>query len=314
LPGTIIDGKYRLDSKIGEGGYGVVYRATHLGLDCPIAIKIFQPAFDNANSEGLERFRLEGVSACRINHPNAITVIDFGITPIGIAYLAMELLQGRTLEQELQEKIRLSPERCFEILAPICDVLAAAHAAGIVHRDIKPDNIFLHQSPNGEVIKVVDFGIAKLLGETPCLDMQNMTTNLLLGTPNYMSPERLKNQPYDGQTDVYSLGIMLFEMLCGSVPFLSLDGDFLAVALMHMYQEPPSLRAINAAIPEAVAAVVLQALMKEPFQRPTPKELAQAFQRAIAAHSEINQRAIADPMPDDQDLKTTEIPVNPSLQ
>jgi serine/threonine protein kinase/CheY-like chemotaxis protein len=282
LSGAVLGKKYRLEKKIGIGGYGVVYRATHLALDNHVAIKIFQPKLGGVTAEAMERFRLEGISACRINHPNAISILDYGISDEGIPYLVMELLQGHTLGHELREKVRLPLARCAQILLPICDVLAAAHAAGIVHRDIKPDNIFLHQSPNGEVVKVVDFGIAKLLDETPRLDLQNLTVGgKILGTPTYMPPERLNNLPYDGRADVYSVGVMLYRMLCGRVPFQGKKGELWTIALMHMMDEPPPLRQFNPDIPEAVAAAVMHALVKDPHKRPTAKELAEEFLTAV---------------------------------
>jgi serine/threonine protein kinase len=160
-PGTVLDEKYQIETKIGAGGFGTVYRATHLTLNRPVAIKIFRPAAGNATVESIERFRLEGISTCRVNHPNAISVLDFNITSTGIAYLVMELLEGRTLSSELKEMGRLLPARCAKILLPVCDALNKAHSAGIVHRDIKPDNIFLHQTREGEVVKGGRFRYSK---------------------------------------------------------------------------------------------------------------------------------------------------------
>mgnify|MGYP000995257577 CR=1 FL=1 len=138
LPGSVLDDKYRLEEMIGSGGFGAVYRAAHVGLGRQVAVKIFRPATGGVTAEGLERFRLEGVSACRVNHPNAVTVSDFGISSAGIAYLVMELLEGRTLGAELADSGTLSPERCAEILTPVCSVLDAAHQSGLVHRGFNP--------------------------------------------------------------------------------------------------------------------------------------------------------------------------------
>jgi serine/threonine protein kinase len=215
LPGTILDGKYRLETKIGEGGFGAVYQALHIELNRPVAVKIFRPLASNITEESLKRFRLEGVSACRINHPNAISILDSGVSSKGIAYLVMELLQGHSLAEELQKKWKLTPARCAEIVIPVCNVLARAHEARIIHRDIKPDNIYLHQTKDGEVVKVVDFGIAKLLDETTNSSIKVSITAGFIGTPEYMSPERLNNLPCDGKADVYSLGITLYQMLSG---------------------------------------------------------------------------------------------------
>ena len=279
LPGTVLDEKYKLEEKIGAGGFGAVYRATHLGLHRSVAVKVFRPVSGTVTPESLERFRLEGVTACRINHPNAVAVSDFGISSAGIAYLVMELLEGRTLTEELQEHGRLSPARAADILVPICSVLAEAHGTGMVHRDIKPDNIYLHQTRDGEVVKVLDFGLAKLLDDSPPPEMQNLTVGTVLGTPTYMSPERLNDSPYDGQSDVYSTGILLYQMLAGVVPFQSREGDYWAVAIMHLTKEPPPI----ADIPEAVERVVRRALAKNPAERPTASELATEFVAAIGA-------------------------------
>jgi eukaryotic-like serine/threonine-protein kinase len=277
LPGTVLDEKYKLEEKIGAGGFGAVYRATHLGLHRAVAVKVFRPVSGTVTPESLERFRLEGVTACRINHPNAVAVSDFGISSAGIAYLVMELLEGRTLNEELNARGPMSPERAAEILVPICAVLAEAHGSGLVHRDIKPDNIYLHQSRDGEVVKVLDFGLAKLLDDSQPADVQNLTVNAVLGTPTYMSPERLNDSPYDGQSDVYSVGVMLYQMLAGAVPFLSREGDYWAVAIMHLTKEPPPIDGL----PDAVEQVVRRALAKDPAARPTAAELARDFVAAV---------------------------------
>src|SRR5262249_2334022 len=156
LSGTVLDGKYLLESKIGVGGYGAVYSATQLNLKRPVAVKIFKPSEGGATMEDLDRFRLEGVTTCRINHPNAVMVLDSGISADAIAYIVMELLEGCTLGAELYEKGKLSVGRSIEILIPVCRVLAEAHRNGLVHRDIKPDNIFLHRTKEGEIVKVLD--------------------------------------------------------------------------------------------------------------------------------------------------------------
>lgn len=277
LPGTVLDNKYRLDKKIGVGGFGVVYSGTHLSLDRPVAVKIFRPLTANENQENLNRFRLEGISTCRVNHPNAVSILDAGISPEGIVYLVMELLTGRTLSEELEEKRVLSVHRCLEILIPICYVLAEAHRAGIVHRDVKPDNIFIHQTIEGELVKVVDFGIAKFLHHSSGLiDLNNLTVQgLILGTPTYMSPERINNGAYDGRSDIYSLGIMFYQMLSGAPPFsMDIHGLF-ALAMMHINQPPPPLREINPQVPAEIDELILATLSKDPQARPTAEELAQ---------------------------------------
>jgi CheY-like chemotaxis protein len=273
-PGVTIAGKYQLESKIGAGAFGAVFKAKHLALDNWVAVKVLQGNM-MPTEEALKRFQREGISACRIQHPNAVAILDFGVTD-GIAYLVMELLSGVPLSDELKERGPLSPRRCAEILLPLCDVLTEAHAAGIVHRDIKPANIFLHRGRSGETVKVLDFGIAKLLDEGGA---ELTVEGTLVGTPAYMAPERLAGQSYDGRSDVYSLGILLYEMLCGHTPFKS--KDLMAVAMMQMTQPPPPLRDSQPGIPPGIEAVVMEALVKEPQLRMKPEVLAEKFAWAV---------------------------------
>jgi CheY-like chemotaxis protein len=278
LPGTALDGKYRLDAKIGAGGYATVFRAEHVGLKRAVAVKVFRPWEGNDTPEALERFKREGVSACRIQHPNAVSVLDFGISSTGIAYLVMELLRGVTVGELLRNEGTLPFARCGEILVPVLEALAAAHAAGVVHRDIKPDNVFLHRTPQGEVVKVLDFGIAKLVeqaGPTPHADSQ--TTRGFLGTPSYVAPERVMGLRYDGRADVYSVGVMLYRMLAGRLPFSLGSGEDLYSAVMRQVTAPlPPLGVPN--LPEAVTDLVARALAKDIEERPTAKEMAAELQ------------------------------------
>jgi serine/threonine protein kinase/ligand-binding sensor domain-containing protein len=273
LPGTVLEERYKLEDKIGAGGFGAVYRAMDLRLQRPVAIKVFRPS-NNADAddtfENLERFRLEAVSTCRVNHPNAVSMIDFGISTNGIAYIVMELLEGETLTSEIARHGSLPPERCAAILTPVCSVLAEAHHQGIIHRDIKPDNIFLHHTKEGEVVKVLDFGIAKLLGKQEDGLEKNLTADGgLIGTPVYMAPERFSNKSYDGRADVYSLGIVLYQMLSGSVPFKPSDGSVWSLIAAHVSETPPPLRRGNLAdLDPAIEEVVMQALSKDPELRP----------------------------------------------
>ena len=272
--GFILDGKYRLDGRIGLGGFGVVYRAMHLQLQRQVAVKVFRSLGHLSSEEALKRFRQEGTSASRLNHPNAVAMLDSGIAPGGIPYLAMELLVGRTLADELRDRSQLPLSRSIQIILPICDVLVEAHAIGLIHRDIKPENVFLHRARFGEVIKVLDFGIAKLLGTDSELDRPQMTGGGgIVGTPVYMAPERLRHGPYDGRSDVYSVGVMLYQMLCGRTPFPSDAKSFLEVVLNHLNDPVPPLRKWQPNVPEPVERLVMRTLEKDPGQRPTAREL-----------------------------------------
>lgn len=269
--------------KIGSGNFGSVYRARHLELDTCVAVKVLQASVAS-QPEALARFRREGISACRVRHPNAVTVLDFGVTPAGIAFLVMELLEGRSLAEELQERGRLSPRRCGELLKPVCDALAVAHSAGIVHRDVKPSNIYLQRTAQGEVVKVVDFGIAKIAGEaSPGHDLT--LDGQIFGTLAYLAPERFRRAVYDGQSDVYSLAVTLFQMLTGRLPFEPPALEPLAVVAMHLSDPPPPLRQVDSRVPRGVEDVVLRALAKDPAMRPTVEELGRCLIAAAGEES-----------------------------
>jgi len=279
--GSVIAERYRLDEKIGAGTFGTVYRGVHLQLESDVAIKVLQ--IPEQDEEALARFRQEGVSACRIQHPNAVAISDFGVTSAGVAYLVMELLEGEDLDDVLQRDQVLSPKQCAEILMPTCFVLAEAHARGIVHRDIKPGNIFLAKRKGQTVVKVLDFGIAKFVGEESSAVKQ--TQDRLLGTPAYMAPERVQSQAYDGRADVYALGVMLYEMLSGLQPFAVGDAVASAVAQVQMTATPLDAVTEDAwgnplQVSPAVARVVERAMAKDPTERPSVELLAVDFSQA----------------------------------
>jgi len=274
LPGTVLDGKYRLDERIGTGGFGAVFRGMHLGLDLPVAIKVFRPLPGNDTPDALERFCQEGIAASRIRHPNVVEIHDNGISSTGIAYLVMELLQGHTLAAELSDRRPLAPQRTLEILLPVCETLAEFHAAGILHRDIKPENIYLHRGRDGEVVKLLDFGLSKIWG--PSGEQTQITMSLgdtVVGTPAYMAPERLLNGEYDGRSDVYSLGVIMYRMLCGRAPFETDGNANYAVAMMQLTAEPPSMSALNPSLPRGLADLVGRTLSKDPGRRPSARAL-----------------------------------------
>lgn len=277
LPGTVLDGKYRLEKKIGAGAFATVFHAEHVGLRNAVAVKVFRPWEGNDSPLALERFRREGVSACRVNHPNAVSVLDSGISQTGIAYLVMELLRGSTLAEVLMRDGRLPFDRCAEILGPVCHALAEAHDAGLVHRDIKPDNIFLHQTPRGEVVKVLDFGIAKLVSDA-AQDERNANaeqTRGLVGTPSYVAPERVAGRDYDGRADVYGVGVTLYVMLTGRLPFPAAKGQSpFATAWMHVSQDPIPPQTVRPDLRPEVAAFVLRVLARDPDGRPTARQMA----------------------------------------
>jgi CheY-like chemotaxis protein len=289
--GAVLLGKYRLEEVLGSGNFGKVFRATHLGFQQPVAVKVLQTSVDDS-SEALERFRQEGMSAFRLQHPNVVAVHDFQTLQAGQAFLVMELLEGRSLDVELQLQGRLPARRSIEILQQVCSALTEAHGLGIIHRDIKPANIFLQQTRRGEVVKILDFGIAKLVGDAAI--EKNLTLDeAVLGTPAYLAPERLSGEDYDGRADVYALGVVLYQMLCGKTPFRSEGKEAIAVAMMHIIREPDPLSRHLPEIAPALEAAVMQALSKDPSRRPTAAE----FSRLLAAAVDAPPRAVAVPPP-----------------
>lgn len=266
-PGSTLSGRYRLDRSIGRGGFGEVFRATHLDLNREVAVKVLRvPANEN---DALARFKREGINACQVQHPNAVAVLDSGISAAGIPYLVMELLDGHSLDKELVE-FKLSPRRSIQIIVAVCQALATAHALNIIHRDIKPENIFLH----GAVPKLLDFGLAKLIG-THLLEQKITMEGWMIGTPMYMAPERFAGSTYTGKSDVYSIGVILHQMLTDSMPFQVQTEDPVALAHLHAKSKPVPLRDLSPDLPKSLEALLLRTLSKTPEDRPSAAELAQ---------------------------------------
>ncbi|MEM7582284.1 MAG: protein kinase [Acidobacteriota bacterium] len=294
-PGAVLAEKYRLEAELGAGSFGSVFRATHLAFQQPVAVKILQAPVEKS-SETLARFRQEGASAFRLQHPNVVSVLDFNLTGSGVAFLVMELLEGHSLEQELGRRGVLSLGRCASIVQAVCSALTEAHAVGIIHRDIKPANVFLHQTRRGEVVKILDFGIAKLVDEA-AMEQQLTLDEGILGTPAYMAPERLSGNDYDGRSDVYSLGVLLYQLLTGRLPFESERNEAMAVAMMHLTTPPRPLGELRPDLPTALVAQIMGTLNKDPALRPTAAALAprltEALERAQAEIDTAAQRSSA---------------------
>jgi serine/threonine protein kinase len=274
LVGRTLDEKYRLDEQLGTGGMGTVYRATHLLIDRPVAIKVLNPRYVE-DEAAQTRFRREARAAGRLQHANAVTVTDFGTTSDGLVYIVMELLEGQTLRDVLAREAPLDVARAVSIMLQISSAVAAAHAAGIIHRDLKPANIFIVQRKDAPpFVKVLDFGIAKLAAEALDDDDDPQVTltqvGAMIGTPRYMSPEQCDGASLTPAADVYSLGIILYEMLTGTTPFNGTSP--LAIAIKHSSQQPRSPREFVATIPAALESVVLHTLEKSPESRPQDAE------------------------------------------
>lgn len=268
LIGLILDEKYQLEERLGIGGMGTVYRARHLLIDRPVAVKVLNQRFVEDDAARI-RFHREAKAAGRLQHLNAVAVTDYGQTSEGYVYIVMELLEGRTLRQILAKEAPLETARAVSMMLQAAAAVAAAHEAGVIHRDLKPANIFVTQSADlPSVVKVLDFGIAKLAADTLEDDEpKNLTVvGAMIGTPRYMAPEQCNGLELTPAADVYSLGVILYEMLTGLVPFSG--SSPLAIAVKHATEYPRPPREIVGAIPEELENVVLHALEKNPQDRP----------------------------------------------
>ncbi len=292
LIGTVLDGRYRLDSLIGVGGMGDVYRATHVHLDTEFAVKLLKPEFV-ANQTAIKRFRLEAKAAGRIHHPNAVRVTDFGVTPEQIVYLVMELVKGESLRSMMRNEGKLDYLRTVNIVRQVCGAVDAAHRSGVIHRDLKPDNILIEIVHNTERVKVLDFGIAKL--REAKTDSFLTQAGTIIGTPQYMSPEQCQGKALDPRSDIYSIGILLYEMLTGEVPF---DGEStLQVVYNQLHAPPRPLMELSPHVPATLAQVVMSALEKEPDQRPSSAvQLSDELKQAVEIGSEESSMSLTDPL------------------
>ncbi len=273
--GKTLDGKYRVDGFLKRGGMGAVYRGTHVMLNKPVAIKLIKPELVSS-SDVVQRFLREARAAAHLSHPNIVTVHDLGQTADGTLYIAMELVDGSSLKELIVAEGAWEPKRAVRLLKGIGSALALAHREGIVHRDLKPQNIMVSRDSNGnEIPKLLDFGIAKTFEPTsPALT----STGMVLGTPHYMSAEQAKGLPADQRSDLYALGVILYEMLVGKVPFD--DTSIPQILIKHLTETPKPPSAMGANIPKELEAVVLRCLEKEPDNRyQSAEELMSAMDR-----------------------------------
>lgn len=283
LIGQVLAGKYRIDEKIDEGGMGCVYRATHVLMEKTVAVKVLHPALA-ADDKIVARFTREAKAASRISHPHAINVTDFGESENGIVYLVMEYLRGRTLKDIVRGEGPMPLARVVEIVRQVSGALEAAHEQGVVHRDLKSDNIMLEETAGGDWAKVLDFGIAKIQQTAQSVhetDPGLTSPNLIIGTPQYMSPEQCSQaSDIDTRSDVYSFGVIVYEMLAGHVPF---SGDSpTAIMMKHLQEPPPSILEERKDLPASVGRVIARALAKRPEDR---------YQKAGELYDELNAAA-----------------------
>src|SRR5215203_2366892 len=287
LVGRVLDGKYEIIAPIGSGGMGAVYRARRVHIGDEVAIKVLHSRL-TGDEKLVERFRREARAAAQLHHPNVVTIHDYGESrgADGFAYIVMELVRGETLRDILRREGRLETARAVSLMRDVCAGVGAAHRRGIVHRDIKPDNIIVTPADEdhpAESVKVVDFGIAKL--RDLAAEGSTLTeAGMMVGTLFYMSPEQCKGEPLDSRADVYSLGAMLHEMLAGAPPFTA--SNITSLIFKHVGEPPPPLPE-DLDIPPALRAAVLRALSKEPDARPRDaSEFSREIQSALskAAH------------------------------
>jgi serine/threonine protein kinase len=286
LRGVVIGGKYQLLERVGQGGMGTIYRATQAGLNRPVAVKILKREL-NVDPDTVARFHREAHAMSQLTHANTVRVYDFGQTEDGLLYLVMELLVGEPIS-DVMARGPIDVARAVRMTQQILRSLAEAHHKAIVHRDLKPDNLFVARSDgvNGveghaePVIKVLDFGIAKVVAPDRRVDQFETQAGTVFGTPRYMSPEQAQGAPLDGRSDLYSVGCLLYQMLVGTPPFT--DEDAVVVMARHIQELPetPRTKVPERPIPEALDQVTMRALAKDPAAR-FPDAV--AFERALEA-------------------------------
>ncbi len=272
LLGKVLDGRYEIRSALGEGGMGTVYRGWQLSVDREVAIKVVHPSIANER-EAAKRFLREARVSSRLNAPGIVNVYDFGQSDGGVLYLVMELLKGHSLSDIIEATGPMPARRVMTMALQLCDALESAHALGIVHRDLKPGNIIVLADPPGrDALKVLDFGLAKATaGEVSAIT----NTHAMLGTPLYMAPEQIEGAAVDNRTDLYALGVILFELLTGSTPYS--EQSIQGILTRHLTQEVPDL---GPNVHPALGAIVKRLLAKQPAARwASAAELREALYR-----------------------------------
>ncbi len=269
LVGKLVDQKYKVIERLGGGGMGVVYKAEHIFMGRTVVLKMLHRHLAEMGNEGefLKRFQLEARTAAQIEHPNAVTIYDFGVFE-SQPYLVMQFNRGQTLKALIKAEGFLKPERAIALLSQVGEAVHAAHKLQIIHRDLKPENIMVTKDDNGtERAQVLDFGLAKVIGAMDANTNSMTKTGIVLGTPYYMAPEQAIASNLDARTEVYSLAVILYEALTGSVPFQSESP--MEVMLKHIKEKPEPLRTTNPKIvvPDALEEVIAKAMKKEPKNR-----------------------------------------------
>jgi serine/threonine-protein kinase len=266
LIGRVVNDRYRITSMIARGGMGKVYRAEQAPLGREVALKVLNPNYQGDNDpEFHKRFFLEASICAKLTHPNTVTIFDYGRTDDDIYYIAMELLEGRTLHRALRDETTLPPQRVLHIARQVCRSLREAHSMGVIHRDLKPANIYLvRHGDENDFAKVLDFGLVKDIGEGG----EELTqTGLFMGSPKYMSPEQIRGEKVDGRCDIYALGVIMYEMLTGKVPFDRPNS--VNILMAHVHEAVPAMTELNPnlQVTRAIEDVVMKAMAKKPEDR-----------------------------------------------
>ncbi len=269
----VLEGKYHIESRLGQGGMGIVYKARHAYLKTTLAIKVILPDLVGNDPQLVTRFRQEALAAAAIRHQNVVAVTDYGVIDGSVPFLVMEYVEGESLHDLLAREKSLSPDKAFDLISAVCAGVGAAHHQGIVHRDLKPLNVMIcSDKPNlSSAVKILDFGLAKIKsGELLGSFIQAQTTGLM-GSPYYMAPEQWADEEPDSRADIYSLGVMLFQMLAGDVPFKG--SSIPAIMKKHISDPLPTLASAGVSVSPELERAVLHTLQKDPEKRTATVEI-----------------------------------------
>jgi serine/threonine protein kinase len=306
LIGEVLANRYQIESRLGEGAMGSVYRARHIKVGRPFAVKVLHPRL-LADDKTLQRFEREAELAGRLHHPNVIGVVDVGETTDGLRYMVMDFAEGHDLATLLNEA-PMPPERVINLTRQMLEGLYHAHEAGLIHRDFKPENVIVEKDAHGEEVpRIVDFGIAILReGGDPTNGTGRLTTNgLVLGTPHYMAPEQAVNDPIDHRIDLFALGIMIYEMLCGKLPF---DGHGAEVARANLLLDPPKIsdRVPYLEVDPLLEAFARRLMLKKRDQRPATAKVALTLLALIDSDREAAAAELGVPVAVARTVRSTE--------